>query len=457
MILDELHHHPGGNDPKQEHHAEVHTVKNLEAALYAGNHVAAEVAQGTPRSQARDLQPGRRPGGGKSPRKIELLGFFAAQFSAGSFWDAAWREQLHAIRRKPQSARHHVSHRGSESCAPRRITFAGLRNDDQFFRARSFVRQAECNDTSLADSIGARGKFLDFVRIQIAPALDDDVLHASRDVDFTVGAVRAVARVHPGVFPLDRCRAKWQERFRRFRIAVIPGGCRGAAKPEEPFRAVWNFVAAFIDNANFVARQCFSGRNKRDGRFVLRRRGHRASLRRKRLAFDAVNQWAAIQRRHGDRQRSFRQTVDGKLRFAAEAVTCETLRKTLERLRIHRFGAIQRRAPGAEIHALDIFVRDLAHTEFISKIRRRGDRAAIFVKRLQPALRARQESQRGHYRQGRAEEQQRKPRANQPHVVVQREPADADVLRPELDRFANGAHVCEQVFVREDDAFGVTR
>jgi len=33
----------------------------------------------------------------------------------------------------------------------------------------------------------------------------------------------------------------------------------------------------------------------------------------------------------GDRQRSFRQTVNGELRFAAETVTCETFGKTLER------------------------------------------------------------------------------------------------------------------------------
>src|SRR2546430_11935757 len=48
--------------------------------------------------------------------------------------------------------------------------------------------------------------------------------------------------------------------------------------------------------------------------------------------------------------------------------------------------------------SLDISVRDLAHAEFISKIRSRCDRSTMFVKGLQPALGARQESQRGHHR-----------------------------------------------------------
>src|SRR6266567_1013904 len=57
VILDELHHHPGGNDPKQKRKEKVHTVQNLEPELNARKDLAAEVAQGSPRSQAHNLQP----------------------------------------------------------------------------------------------------------------------------------------------------------------------------------------------------------------------------------------------------------------------------------------------------------------------------------------------------------------------------------------------------------------
>src|SRR5947207_3062167 len=33
VILDKLHHHPGRNNPKQKHQAEIHTVQNLESTF----------------------------------------------------------------------------------------------------------------------------------------------------------------------------------------------------------------------------------------------------------------------------------------------------------------------------------------------------------------------------------------------------------------------------------------
>src|SRR5260370_821222 len=233
---------------------------------------------------------------------------------------------------------------------------------------RSFVPQAERDDTSFANSIGARREVLDFVRIQISPALDDDVLNASRNVDFTIGAIGAVARIYPGVFLWVRCGATRQQRFGRFGIAVVPGGRGRAAKPQESFRAVRKFVPDFIHDANFMPRQDFSGRNKGDCRFVLRRRRNGASLRRKSLAFNAINQWAATQWRHGDRQRSFRQTVDWKLRLPPEAITCETLPKALKRFRIHPLRAIHARAPGPDVHTPYIFVHHPSHPELINNI-----------------------------------------------------------------------------------------
>src|SRR5437879_3781178 len=118
------------------------------------------------------------------------------------------------------------------------MAFTSLRDDDQFVRARGFVRQAERDDASLANSLGARGKFLDFVRIQIASALDDDVLHASGDVDLALGAVGAIAGIYPREFPRALSGTTRLQRFSRFGIAVVAGGRRRAAKPQKAFRAV---------------------------------------------------------------------------------------------------------------------------------------------------------------------------------------------------------------------------
>src|ERR1700674_4418000 len=73
VILDKFHYRPGRNNPQEKHHTEIQTVNNLETALDAGKNLAAEVVKEAPLYSAHVLQPGRRPGGGKSPRKIELF------------------------------------------------------------------------------------------------------------------------------------------------------------------------------------------------------------------------------------------------------------------------------------------------------------------------------------------------------------------------------------------------
>src|SRR5437763_104076 len=66
VILYELHHRPRGNNPKEEHHAEIQSIEDLEPAFHARKNFSREVAQGASRSQAHNLHPSRRARGGKS-------------------------------------------------------------------------------------------------------------------------------------------------------------------------------------------------------------------------------------------------------------------------------------------------------------------------------------------------------------------------------------------------------
>ena len=85
-------------------------------------------------------------------------------------------------------------------------------------------------------------------------------------------------------------------------------------------------------------------------------------------------------------------------------------------------------APGAEVDAIDIGVGDFADAEFVSEIRGSSDGAAMFVKCFEPALGAREESKRRHDGERRAEEEKSEPRADEAHVVIERQPADADIV-----------------------------
>ena len=79
----------------------------------------------------------------------------------------------------------------------------------------------------------------------------------------------------------------------------------------------------------------------------------------------------------------------------------------------------------------------------------------MFVKRLQPALRTSKKREWRHHAQWGAEMQQGEPGADQTHVVIERQPADADVLGTHLQGFADGANVGQQIGVSERDTFGI--
>ena len=53
--------------------------------------------------------------------------------------------------------------------------------------------------------------------------------------------------------------------------------------------------------------------------------------------------------------------------------------------------------------------------------------------------------------------QQCEPRADQSHVVIQRQPTDSDVVGLHFRGGADSAHVREQIRVRQRDAFRVAR
>ena len=152
------------------------------------------------RAEARNLQPGGRLFGAEGSGDVELASFFAAKFSAGRFRDAARRNEFDTVGREAEPGGNFVSD-GSGNCgATRGVGFPRFRDHDEFFRAGTHVLQAERDDAAFADAIGAAGELFDFVRIEIAATLDDDVLDAAGDEDFAVGAIGTIAGIDPSKF-----------------------------------------------------------------------------------------------------------------------------------------------------------------------------------------------------------------------------------------------------------------
>ena len=78
------------------------------------------------------------------------------------------------------------------------------------------------------------------------------------------------------------------------------------------------------------------------------------------------------------------------------------------------------------------------------------------VNGFQPALRAREKGQRRHQHQGEAVHQAAKPCADEPHVVIERQPAHENVRGCYFQRLSHGTQAGEQIGMGEYHALGVT-
>jgi hypothetical protein len=113
----------------------------------------------------------------------------------------------------------------------------------------------------------------------------------------------------------------------------------------------------------------------------------------------------------------------------------------------HRLGAGERHAQAAQIEAGR--VADVPHAVPIAEVRRYRERAPMGADRLQPGPRiaevGRQQDQRG------PGVERHEAAADQPHVVVKRQPAHDGVGRPHGHRRPHQAHGGHHVGVAQDD------
>ena len=95
-----------------------------------------------------------------------------------------------------------------------------------------------------------------------------------------------------------------------------------------------------------------------------------------------------------------------------------------------RLGAAAGHAPPRQVEAFEIGVLDAAHAQVVSKRRRKTDGAAMARQRPQPLGRALHERLRRQQHAGTRGVHRPERHADQPHVVIERQPADADVVGP---------------------------
>ena len=266
-------------------------------------------------------------------------------------------------------------------------------------------------------------------------------------MDLAVGAVGEVPAVEPAAGQGDR--------GGRLGLAVVAGRHRGAAEHEPAHRPLGERSAGVVDDAGLVLRQLAPRRDELEGRGVARGRGLRPSVRLEGPARDAVHLRAAAHGREREPDRALGEAVDRHHGLRPEAAGRETSGEALHRARADRLGAVQGCTPGGEIESLERLVRDAPRAQLVGEIRRCRQRRPPLVDGPQPPFGARKERGGGQERQRQAVVEAGQPGADEPHVVVEGQPADSDVGGAHLEAGGDRADVGEQVVVGEQDALGL--
>jgi len=170
----------------------------------------------------------------------------------------------------------------------------------------------------------------------------------------------------------------------------------------------------------------------------------------------AISMQAAARRWECHGQRVLRETIDGCNCTRMQSVTLEACSKRTHRVLIDRLGPAKHIAQRRKVHTRKLVVAELPCAAVIGEVRRGRERAAIAIDQVQPACRTRKkhEWRRDHDRQRIVE--RCKPRADQSHIVIERQPADHHIVRRHADAITHRANIGEQVGVSQRDAFRVS-
>ncbi len=133
----------------------------------------------------------------------------------------------------------------------------------------------------------------------------------------------------------------------------------------------------------------------------------------------------------------------------------EARAETFDGIDADRLCPVGRHAPARQIEAGKAFISDPVDAQLVGEVGSGGQRAAIAVNRPQPAFRTRQKAQRWHHHQLDGVIQAAQPCTDQPHVVVERQPADEHISGDHPHTGAISTYVRQQIRVRQDNALGI--
>jgi len=138
-----------------------------------------------------------------------------------------------------------------------------------------------------------------------------------------------------------------------------------------------------------------------------------------------------------------------------EAEAGEARGEMRDRLGTDRLGAVVGQPPAAQVQAVEVGIKELVGAQFVVEVERRRDGGAMLVDGPQPAPRPAEEGERRHQHQPESDGEAAHAGADQPHVVIQRQPGHEDVRSGNPRGALHRAQVGEQVGVGQHHPLGV--
>src|SRR5512146_2225162 len=157
------------------------------------------------------------------------------------------RREHNVVRRRFQDCRCDLIRPMTKLSEPAGIDFMGLGHDHDALGSGTGIRNAEGNDTSLANARYVPDGFFHLMRIDVAACPLDHIFASAGDEHIARDRVSEIAGIEPAI----------AEELLRFRgIAEITRRRRWSAELQPSFPPVFEFAADDIEDADLMTWQC---------------------------------------------------------------------------------------------------------------------------------------------------------------------------------------------------------
>jgi hypothetical protein len=370
--------------------------------------------------------------------QVLVPGRESSGLAAGGAWQRPPPDQHHVVEVRAVLGGHRRPHRGG---GPRHgVPVAGRGHlVDQYQPGGVPVVHLERRATAgKQQRIGSFGHHLDVGGVVVAPAQHDQLAAPAGDVQLAAVEEAEVASTQERAGGVG---ALGTEHLRRRPLGPpVAAGHRGTGHPDLALGPVW-------------ARQAGVGVHHQRG---VRRPGVPAADHRHTATGRGRGHRAPAGHPTGDEQGRLGEPVAGLKTRPPEAGGTEPLGERVQSGGADRFGTDQRGAPRPEIEPSQLLVGHPPQTLRIAKVRRDTGGGAVLADRPQPAHGPAQERGRRHQHALVPGEHRHQDAADQPHVVVGRQPAHRrDVLAGlfvEAEDLTEDRRVVQQVVVSHHHA-----